>query len=404
MSDKIVHPISAIELMEDSGVVWFDGDFPIYSALANDLHQEQNDLIEHVYERRLMYEVEYTEGSPIVYYMPYKPVIERAAKSKFQERIDCFVVNSIAMRSPFGCPRVVKVDYTDERISKSLVAPEEGRSVIVLYDKNGHEGKTEFAKSFSRMLSDSVEWMSNGLFGSASERPNVDTVMYLCGKRYLICDECKISEDISYNNIKRWTSGAPVSFEGRTGFLSHTALVTSNVAPFYKEAVSNSIGKRLVIYHMDKMSAYEPMDKSRVNNIVLFKFISVAISVYNAMPEHPPTSLAITLYTVFRKNINRIAAGLMYDAASSPRGVCCSYERDGSQVRGSDVEAGHGLLRDLAYARYPRGASPYITSLRVVRVRLTEHEIDYVNRRAEVERPVIQLETMLERFYRIRNR
>ncbi|KAK8869288.1 hypothetical protein PGQ11_007866 [Apiospora arundinis] len=151
MSDKIVHPISAIELMEDSGVVWFDGDFPIYSALANDLHQEQNDLIEHVYGRRstlrsttgrrsrryamckriafpiatvhpslcigtyrLMYEVEYTEDSPIVYYMLHKPVIERAAKSKSQERIDCFVVNSIVMRSPFGCPRVVKVDYTDE--------------------------------------------------------------------------------------------------------------------------------------------------------------------------------------------------------------------------------------------------------------------------------------------------
>ncbi|KAK8872318.1 hypothetical protein PGQ11_002832 [Apiospora arundinis] len=88
------------------------------------------------------------------------------------------------------------------------------------------------------------------------------------------------------------------------------------------------------------------------------------------MPENPLTSLAIIPYTVFRKNINRITAGLMYDVASSSEECAAA-------------------------------ASAMV--VRVVRMRLTEHGIDYVNRRAEVERPVIQLKTILERRYRIRD-
>ncbi|KAK8007263.1 hypothetical protein PG989_001253 [Apiospora arundinis] len=112
--------------------------------------------------------------------------------------------------------------------------------------------------------------------------------------------------------------------------------------------------------------------------VLLVQFISAAISVYNAMPEHPPTSLAIAPYTAFRKNLNRITAGLMYDAASSSED--CVVATSPMVVRcgvpmSRLVTDFHTISPTLLHI--PARGIRYTTSLRVVRMRLTEYGVDY---------------------------
>lgn len=44
--------------------------------------------------------------------------------------------------------------------------------------------------------------------------------------------------------------------------------------------------------------------------------MSLALSVAYAF-KHPPVSLPMALYTIFRKNVNRLTAGLVHDVAAS---------------------------------------------------------------------------------------
>lgn len=372
---------------------------------------------------RLMFRVEYKDEFCIVHYRPHPPVIGRGNKHETADRIGCFVVSPIAMPNPVYCPHMVKVDFNDPvinsimaplrddqkldflwRMGKAFVDPE--GSVIVLYGKDGKEGKTKFITAITRMLTNAVEWVTEDLVGKVSEWPSPDTIMYLCDKKFLVCDECKIDEGFSYNNIKRWTSGAPISMEGRTGFLSHTLFVITNSIPFAeKAAINNSIGRRLVFYHMDKkMWKYKPLKNDAITNTVILKFVSMCLSVYSSMPANPPTSLAIALYSLFRKNINRYTAGLVYDVGSTPpeciaatSAMACRCGVSLSRL----VSAFHAMSPALVCM--PEHGASYVLSLRCIKMEYTDHGIEVVNKRREANVPVISLESLLERMYLMRD-
>ncbi|KAF3401102.1 Bifunctional solanapyrone synthase [Talaromyces pinophilus] len=85
---------------------------------------------------------------------------------------------------------------------------------------------------------------------------------------------------------------------------------------FYeKGSISRSIGRRLVIYDLRKYLGNEKgLPDSVITNKVRIMFTSMCLAASQAYDE-PPTHIATTLYTFFRKNINKITAGLSYDPA-----------------------------------------------------------------------------------------
>jgi hypothetical protein len=72
-----------------------------------------------------------------------------------------------------------------------------------------------------------------------------------------------------------------------------------------------------------------------VTSSVMLKFAFLCLAVADA--HEAPTSLAITLYPIFRKNVNKITGRLIYDVGQ--QGECVSgHERDGVEVRGPSQE------------------------------------------------------------------
>lgn len=373
---------------------------------------------------RLVFVIEWRgDGYVIVHYKPHMPVTNSGGRDVMYARIYCFVRSPIILPSPSTCPYRVPISFDDYiinkilmplrddqkldfmfRIGRAYMDPIKDPSVMVLYGKIGHEGKTELAKAISRLMPDAVEWVSEDLFGSKSEWPKVDTVMELCAKRILICDECKIEDGFSYNNVKKWTSQSPISMGGRVGFLSQSAIITSNKIPFYeKSAVNNSIGRRLVVYHMNKnLEKYEPVDPSEITNTVRLRFMSICLSC-TASFSHPPVSLPIALYTVFRKNVNRMTAGLAYDVASSSMeciaGTSVMSVRCGVSIK-TLCTAFSAISPKLVCK--PRYGCTYILSIRTLKRTITHHGIDVVNKRAEANVPKINLDALIERLRVVR--
>lgn len=285
---------------------------------------------------RLRFRVEYDQEGPTVHYAPHEEVIENPRGPEYS-RMYMFVKSPITISYPYASPLRVPVRCDDPiinailkplrddqkldflyRMYRVITDPTVDPSVIVFYGPTGHEGKTTLAKNLTRLLGGAVMWSTNDLVGSKSVWPSEDVVMTLCEKRILICDECEIENGFSYQHIKRWTSDAPVSFKTRTGFLSQTLIVVSNKIPFYeKAAVNNSIGRRLVIYDMRKdLGSSTPVDRSDITNSVVFRFMSLCLACGNAFSSSP-TSPAIAMYTMFRKSINTITAGIGYDVTST---------------------------------------------------------------------------------------
>lgn len=170
------------------------------------------------------------DGSLVVHYRPHQRVIENGGRDPMYDRIYCFVRSPVVLPRPSTCPYMVSLDFDDPiinkillplrddqkldfgyRIGKAMMDPTKDPSVIVLYGRVGHEGKTVLATNISRLIPDAVEWVWADLFGKESKWPDADVVMELCQKRILICDECRIEDGFSYNNIKRWTSESPIS-------------------------------------------------------------------------------------------------------------------------------------------------------------------------------------------------
>lgn len=194
-----------------------------------------------------MYKAVYTDDELFVYYQPHLLVIDRGSKNSLQDRIDWFVVSIIVKPSPFARPWVVKVNYEDKvlngilnplrdnqktdvlwTLGKMLVNVHEAGCVTVSYGRNGQEGKTQSKMTLTRMFIDAIKWVSEDLFGSLATWPDTDTLMALYEKRIVVSDKSKINDRFLYNKIKRWTSGAPVSTNSRTGYMSQVVYIIAN--------------------------------------------------------------------------------------------------------------------------------------------------------------------------------
>ncbi|KAI1291214.1 hypothetical protein F5Y03DRAFT_400885 [Xylaria venustula] len=67
-----------------------------------------------------------------------------------------------------------------------------------------------------------------------------------------------------------------------------------------------------------------PVDRSEINNAVILRFMSLCLACGNAFTS-TPTSPAIAMYTMFRKSINNITAGIGYSVTSTrEESVACT--------------------------------------------------------------------------------
>lgn len=80
--------------------------------------------------------------------------------------------------------------------------------------------------------------MIDDLIGSKSKWPEPNAVMNMCGKRLLVCDEVEIADELSYNNVKRWTSNSPISDGVTTVSVRQNIIAISNMMSLFEEAIS----------------------------------------------------------------------------------------------------------------------------------------------------------------------
>ncbi|KAK6436906.1 hypothetical protein LTR95_006910 [Oleoguttula sp. CCFEE 5521] len=220
---------------------------------------------------RFTFEVKHLEDGPIVVYSPHTTVIPNPRGDEYR-RMYMFVTSPTVMSFPFRLPKRMVVDMEGDilnqimlplrddqkldfmwRIGNALTDPVKNPCVIIFYGASGEEGKSVLATNISRVLGKGVEWTVTDLIGKETKWPEAAIVMKLAEKRVIICDECGIEDDMNYNNIKRWTSNAPVQSGGMSAHLSQTIIGISNKMGFaVKPAINNSIGRRVVIYKMDK--------------------------------------------------------------------------------------------------------------------------------------------------------
>ncbi|OBT60330.1 hypothetical protein VE03_10271 [Pseudogymnoascus sp. 23342-1-I1] len=109
---------------------------------------------------RMTFSIEHTEHGPIVFYSPHKLVLSNP-RGPEHRRVYMFVTQPIVMPHPFECPIRTVVDMDGDIINKMLLplrddqkldltwrlgkafTDGEAPSVIILYGKTGHEGKSD---------------------------------------------------------------------------------------------------------------------------------------------------------------------------------------------------------------------------------------------------------------------
>ncbi|KAG6050979.1 hypothetical protein E4U17_006318 [Claviceps sp. LM77 group G4] len=381
---------------------------------------------------RMSYKVVYKPSKCIVYYKVHRPVIQDEDPNRSSKSQSTFVVSPIVMPWTAFRPVEVTVDFSDEllnrilaplrddqkhdflwRVGRALVDSSENSNkcgtVMVMYGRYGGEGKSVLLKMLSALIPDASVWCGTDLFGKSSKwPPSSELITLFAQKRFLICDDCEIRDGFSYSNIKRWTSGTPVTLEdGSTCHLSQSAFVSTNNIPLNdKDGINSSIGRRLVIYHMDKnMSDYEPPDVSEIDNVVILRFISMAVSVYTADMEVPPTSLPIALYSFFRRNINKITAGLIHDP-SSDESQCLAATSIMAMRCGVEMKTLAFAFKAMSprLVRTTDAGNGYIVSLRPMKMEYTKHGLEVVANMEEKQRMVPNLNELLKGIYGVRQR
>lgn len=387
--------------------------YPLLSRVANPISAVSRSVC--IGTWRLRYTVDWLDVGPIVRYMPHEEVIENI-RGVEHTRMYRFVTNPIIMPYPFACPHTFVVNMEEEiindilkplkdyqkldfmwRIGRMLTDGVESQPVVmVLYGRDGHEGKSVLAKKISKLIPGTSMWMSEDLIGSESVWPKADAIMTMCEKRLLICDEVDVKNGFSYNNIKKWTSNSPVSDGVLTTFLSQNIIATTNNMPFSeKAAINRSIGRRLVIYDLRKyLGKMKGIPDHMINNKVRLKFVSLCLATADAF-EEPPTDIKTALYTFFRRNINKITAGLTYDpacsemeaiAASTAMAIRCDVPLD--QLCSAFAAMSSRLVGET------RAGTKYIKSFKVEEKVLSQHGYDYVV--SQRGRAVYDLETLKE--------
>ena len=184
--------------------------------------------------------VKYERSGPVVHFRPHRPMIENITGPE-HTRMYMFIRTPIIMSYPFACPYQIAVDMSDMVINKILMP---------LTD----EQKLDFLWRLSRVITDGIR-----------QRPSVIIFYGPDGHE---------GKGTLATNIKRWTSDAPVSNGNRTAFFSQSIIGITNKLKFLeRSAINNSIGRRLIIYHMKKRMGKEtPIPNRLLTNKVLLKF------------------------------------------------------------------------------------------------------------------------------------
>ncbi|KAL2353510.1 hypothetical protein BJ546DRAFT_1062309 [Cryomyces antarcticus] len=384
--------------------------YPLLSRLAFAVGELSRSVCIGTY--RLTFDVEFTDEGPVVSYKPHKTVIGNPRGDE-HTRMYMFVTSPIVMPFPFPCPVKTVVDLEGEmlnqillplrddqkldfmwRIGNALTDPVRNPCVIIFYGAGGEEGKSVLATNISRVLGKGVEWTVTDLIGKDSKWPDARLVMKLAEKRLIVCDECGIDQDMNYNNIKRWTSNAPVQSDGMSAYLSQTIIGISNKMGFAaKAAINNSIGRRVVIYKMDKeLGKLRSFPAGAVNSYVKMQFIGACLSV-SSLYERAPMSLEIALYTLFRRSSNFITAGLTIDYNSPPHYCIVSTAVMATRI-GVTIDRLVSCFSAMSnrLVCVPRYGTPFVFGLRYTRPFLTKVGEEYVARHWEKE--YIDLETL----------
>lgn len=370
--------------------------YPLLSRLAFPLGPIKKSVCIGTY--RLKFMIKYMDGGPIVSYAPHEVVIENPRGDEFR-RMYMFVTSPIIMSHPFECPVREMPDYEGEmlnsimlplrddqkldflwRMGKALTDPIESPSVIIFWGPTGEEGKSVLALNISRIFGTGAKWTVTDLIGKTSKWPDAETVMELAEKRLIVCDECDIEDDMNYNNIKRWTSNAPVQSKGVSAYLSQTIIGITNKLGFSKAgSINNSIGRRVIIYRMNKrLGKLKPFPKEAITNRIRLQFIALALSVSNCY-ERAPVSLEIALETEFKKSVNHITAGMIIDPSATATecraATALMATRTGVPI---DRLVGTFAARSARLVCEPKYGMPFIVGIKVIKFRLTFTGRQYV--------------------------
>ncbi|KAF1910996.1 hypothetical protein BDU57DRAFT_543616 [Ampelomyces quisqualis] len=188
-------------------------------------------------------------------------------------------------------------------LGEALIEQEDGKSIIVLYGWFGSEGKNKLAEMLTSLILD------------ATIRDLSLVPEEVFGLRRVQLQGVVLVQQHQGNHI-----GSPVTLEdGSIALLLGTAFILTNHLPLSeKAAINDSIGRKIVIYHMDKpMCSRQPVQPYEIDNIAVVKLVSLAISVFNSNPRVRYILAAVALYTFFRRNVDKITAGLIYDPTSN---------------------------------------------------------------------------------------
>lgn len=286
---------------------------------------------------RLVPTIEYAEGGPIVTYQVHDPIIEQYRGPDYI-RQTMFVVTPLVLPSPSHIYFKTAVDLDNEvvndilyplrddqkldflwRMGNMLLDPPKTPCTILMYGRWGTEGKSAMTLNMTRLFRNVSMWSPVPLTGEKAEWPDAVTLMEMASKRLIIDDESDTSVDVNTTNIKKFNSGSPVEMGGSSFMLNQTIIGITNKLGFYrKESITRSMGRRFVIYRMDKdLQNAKEFDESRINNHIIHQFTALCLATALRF-ERSPMTLEIALYTAFRRSVNWITAGLINDEDASP--------------------------------------------------------------------------------------
>lgn len=123
---------------------------------------------------RLIFICEYLDQKVIVHYRPYNIIIPKSNINEMYDRILMFIISPITLPSPSQCPYRININAADNvigkillplrynqkldflwRIGRLLIKTVKSPFVIVMFGRDGHEGKSAISKAIDRILADS---------------------------------------------------------------------------------------------------------------------------------------------------------------------------------------------------------------------------------------------------------
>lgn len=172
--------------------------------------------------------------------------------------------------------------------------------------------------SVAKAFPGTTMWVSEDLIGAKAMMPSGVQLAGWAQCRGIVCDEVAVKDGMNHDCIKRWTSNSHVDVEGMRLVLSQTIFATTNGLGFMeRSSMTNSIGRRLVIYSMSKSFSQAPGSVPEITQGVSLQLLARALVKFEAS-AHPPTSIEIAMVTAFRRSVGFVTGGLVLDPDATP--------------------------------------------------------------------------------------